>query len=244
MAAAGSFFFTPLVLMILSQECHDEFFIKFNFLHVPCLKMALSKALGYAIILGAMFVKVPQIINLLKSRSAAGLSVLALFGETAGILFTTAYSVRSGFPFSAFGEGVFMSAQNVVIVILVFHYSGQTLYNVVFLPVFSALAYALCSEVAPMNVVTMCQQSVLGLTLVSRFLQIGTNLKNGHTGQLSFITSLMQVAGCTARIFTTIQETGDALMLQQFLLATTLNGIILAQILWYWNVPLAQKKTQ
>lgn len=31
--AVEGYFFTPLVLLIIPKECHDEFFIKFNFFH-------------------------------------------------------------------------------------------------------------------------------------------------------------------------------------------------------------------
>lgn len=31
--AGEGFFFSPLVLLILPKECHDEFFVKFNFFH-------------------------------------------------------------------------------------------------------------------------------------------------------------------------------------------------------------------
>ena len=44
-------------------------------LNGTCWKMALSKALGYAIISGAFVVKVPQIINIVRANSAMGLVV-------------------------------------------------------------------------------------------------------------------------------------------------------------------------
>ena len=29
--AAGDFFFTPWVLLLITRECHDKFFVDFNF---------------------------------------------------------------------------------------------------------------------------------------------------------------------------------------------------------------------
>jgi hypothetical protein len=44
----------------------------------------------------------------------------------------------------------------------------------------------------------------------------------------------MQFAGCAARVFTSVQETnGDWLIIGPFLVATSLNGIIFAQIIFY-----------
>ena len=42
--------------------------------------------------------------------------------------------------------------------------------------------------------------------------------------------------GAIARIFTTVQETGDTIMLATYSMTTILNGIMLAQVLFYWNV--------
>lgn len=97
--ANATFFFTPLVLLLIPEHCHDEFFVDFNFFHgelllylwthsythiqytdlwkwrfmicgcnvfkitmidrimlshtVPCLKIAISKGLGYGIVVGS-----------------------------------------------------------------------------------------------------------------------------------------------------------------------------------------------
>ena len=63
-----------------------------------------------------------------------------------------------------------------------------------------------------------------------------TNYKNGHTGQLSAITTFMNLAGTLARIFTTLQEVDDALILFSFVCSSLLNGILAFQVIIYWKV--------
>lgn len=47
-----------------------------------------------------------------------------------------------------------------------------------------------------------------------------------------------------ARIFTTLQETGDKYMLTIFIVSTVFNVTMVTQILYYWNVKIdEQKKT-
>lgn len=75
-------------------------------------------------------------------------------------------------------------------------------------------------------------------------MQIVANFRNGHTGQLSFIMVLLLFLGAMARIFTTIQETGDKVMLLTFLVSTVLNGTLVFQVLFYWNVKPDSKKKQ
>jgi len=44
-------------------------------------------------------VKVPQIINMMKAKSGAGVSLASMFFEMTAITFTMAYSVHKEFPF-------------------------------------------------------------------------------------------------------------------------------------------------
>ena len=67
--------------------------------------------------------------------------------------------------------------------------------------------------------------------------QIVANFQNGHTGQLSMITSSLNLLGTAARIFTTLQEVDDMVIMVSFISATVFNLVIVLQILYYWNVP-------
>jgi len=236
-----TYFFTPLVLLIIPEHCHDTFFHDFDFFDVPCLKIGISKALGYAIILGSAMVKIPQIINLLNAKSAVGLSLNALLAEMLAVCFTMGYSVHKEFPFSAWGECLFMTIQNSIILFLVFWY-GQSYMTAFLSPLLLVgVNYVLCSSIVPIDLVTKLQQSVLVIMIVSRFLQIWENYSNGHTGQLSIITCILLAGGALARVFTAIQETGDINMVMQFVLSCALNCLVLSQIVWYWNATKVQK---
>ena len=71
--------------------------------------------------------------------------------------------------------------------------------------------------------------------LLSKLPQIWSNFRQGHTGQLSAFTVFMYFAGTLARVFTTIQEVQDPLILWGFLLATLFNGVLALQMVVYWN---------
>ena len=65
------------------------------------------------------------------------------------------------------------------------------------------------------------------------FKQVIANYKNGHTGQLSFITCFMMFAGGCARIFTSLQETGDLILIINFSSGAAMSSIILGQLIYY-----------
>lgn len=79
-----------------------------------CLKYSLSKVLGLGIVLGGSIVKVPQILKIVKSGSVRGLSLSSYLLDTASLFITVAYNIRNKFPWSTYGENVFLLIQNVL----------------------------------------------------------------------------------------------------------------------------------
>jgi len=61
-------------------------------------------------------------------------------------------------------------------------------------------------------------------------MQAVDNYRNGHTGQLSAITIFLVFIGSMARIFTSIQETGDPIVILNYVVSTVANGVIAAQV--------------
>lgn len=242
--AVGEFFFTPLVLLLVPKYCHDEFFIKFNFFDVPCLKIALSKTLGYGIVAGSSIIKIPQIIKVIQASSVEGLSLLSFLLELVALTATASYSIAKEFPFSSCGESFFMSIQTVLLICLYFYYTNKALLVLLFPVLYGGIFYVLVSGLTPMAVLVQLVSLQIVFLGVSRLLQIVANFRNGHTGQLSFIMVLLLFLGAMARIFTTIQETGDKVMLVTFLVSTVLNGTLVFQVLFYWNVKPDSKKKQ
>ncbi|KAG9274247.1 mannose-P-dolichol utilization defect 1 protein [Astyanax mexicanus] len=231
-----------LVNYLMPEKCYDEFFLNFNFLHVECLKIIISKGLGIGIILGSVLVKLPQILKLIGAKSAEGLSFNSVLLELFAITGTMAYSIANNFPFSAWGEALFLMLQTVAIGFLIQHYSGSTVKGLGFLVMYFGLVAVILSPVTPMSVVTAMQASNMPAIVIGRLIQAGTNYRNGHTGQLSAISVFLLFGGSLARIFTTVQETGDSLMALTYIISSSCNGLIAAQVLYYWNVRPAVKK--
>lgn len=67
----------------------------------------------------------------------------------------------------------------------------------------------------------------------SRYSQAKTNYLNKSTGQLSLMTFNMILWGSLARIFTSLQETSDSMMITIFVINTLGAGVIVGQILYY-----------
>ncbi|XP_007443631.2 mannose-P-dolichol utilization defect 1 protein, partial [Python bivittatus] len=145
------------------------------------------------------------------------------------------HSLPSSLPRSAWGETLFVMVQTVSIGFLVQHFGGHTKRGLAFLLTYFAVLSLLLSSLTPAAVVTGLQASNMPAVVISRFLQAATNYQNGHTGQLSAVTTILLFAGSVARIFTSIQETGDSLLVLTYVVSSGCHALLLGQLLYYWN---------
>jgi mannose-P-dolichol utilization defect protein 1 len=231
-----------VMLLVLSHHCYDEFFINFNFFDGPCLKATLSKILGLGIVAGSVMVKVPQITKILQNKTAEGISFLSVVLDLFAITSNMSYNVIKGFPFSAWGEGFFLAVQTAIIGALIPLFGRSAKEAVLFIVSYLAVCVILMGGYTSVSVLWSLQALNVPIICVSKLIQAVTNYNNHSTGQLSAATCFMVFFGAMVRIFTTIQETGDDILLLTYLCTATLNGIIAGQVLWYWNSDKLKKK--
>ncbi|XP_013417013.1 mannose-P-dolichol utilization defect 1 protein-like [Lingula anatina] len=230
------------VQLLVPQPCFDKFFVDFDFFDVPCLKIVISKCLGYGIILGSVLVKVPQIVKIISARSGEGISMPSTVLELTAVIASAAYGYANKFPFSAYGEGIFMMIQTLLVGCLVLHFSGNTGGALGFFLIVSGIVGFLMSPAAPLSLLWALQASNMPIVALSKMIQALENFKNQSTGQLSAITIYLLFLGSVARIFTSIQETGDNIVILTFVVSTICNGILALQIVLYWNAEKKPKK--
>ncbi|KAF3922580.1 hypothetical protein AA313_de0201199 [Arthrobotrys entomopaga] len=232
-----------LGISLIGDHCYTSLIENIDVTDVACIKLGISKGLGIGIIAAASIVKVPQILKILNSNSAAGLSLLSTLLETDAYAISIAYNFRNGFPFSTFGETALIVVQNLVIAVLILHYTNRGAYAGALIAGFAAAAYALFSpNVVSEKTMTWLQASTIPIGLASKLPQIYTIWKEGSTGQLSAFAVFNFLAGSLARVFTTLQEVDDPLILWSFLGGAILNAVLAAQMIYYWNSSPAKGK--
>ena len=231
--------------------------LDFSSIDVACTKMLVSKVLGYAIVTGAAIVKVPQILKIMKAKSVSGMAASTILTEMVATISSFCYYVSLGYPFSTWGENLFLFLQNIVMTVLFFHYTvgatsprarhtyalcamiGYVLYTkrVPDLPVPPALCAALGLRSCTLTSSDIAGGLPIILMQFSRLPQVMQNFKQGHAGQLAFITYAMNTLGALARIFTTMQELDDPITLFSCSMGFVQNFILCAQIVVLGNAP-------
>lgn len=225
-----------LGVSLIGEQCYKTLLLDIDPSHTECLKLGISKGLGVGIIAASSIVKIPQLLKLISSKSSSGISFLSYLLETSAYLISLAYNYRSEFPFSTYGETALIMVQNVVIAVLVLNYSGRASTAALFVAGLAASAFTLFSgNMLDMQQLAYLQAGAGVLGVASKLPQILTVWQEGGTGQLSAFAVFNYLAGSLSRIFTTLQEVDDKLILYGFIAGFALNAILALQMVYYWN---------
>jgi mannose-P-dolichol utilization defect protein 1 len=233
--------FERLMGFFMSPQCFEEIFYKFNIFNVVCLKMIISKGLGYGILAGSVMLRVPQILKITSARSGAGISMISEILTVLSLFSTMAYGYFKQFSMAAYGDVYFLYIQSIIIIFLILYYQNRTLNAVASLLIIAAMTSLLFLDLLDGKMITALNGVSLLLSMASKLIQAFSNYQNGSTGNLSAITLILQLAGCVARIFTSIQETGDVQMIITFVSISVANLILVLQLGYYWNSPVVQQ---
>ncbi|KAI2604605.1 mannose-P-dolichol utilization defect 1 protein [Hypoxylon sp. NC1633] len=232
-----------LGVSIIGETCYKTLILELDPTDSECLKLAISKGLGIGIIGASATVKVPQITKIVRTKSASGISLLSYLLETSSYLISLAYNVRNGFPFSTYGETAFILGQDVIITLLVLNYSGRSGIAPLF---YAALATSIAGlfygDIISQHTLSYLQAGAGVLGVASKVPQIAAIFQEGGTGQLSAFMVFNYLAGSLSRIFTTLQEVDDKLILYGFVAGFALNLVLASQMVYYWNAPSAKAR--
>jgi uncharacterized protein with PQ loop repeat len=182
---------------LLGPVCYKTLIHDIDLSATECVKLGVSKGLGIAIIGASSIVKVPQLLKLLNSQSAEGLSFLSYLLESGSYLISLSYNARHGFPFSTYGETALILVQNIAIASLVLNYSGRTAGIAAWIAGLAGAGTALFSEniVSEANL-SLAQAAAGILGVASKVPQILTIWSEGSTGQLSAFAVSSSPARC------------------------------------------------
>jgi mannose-P-dolichol utilization defect protein 1 len=180
-------FLKSFILSQIGEKCYAPVVEQLSLAASPaCSKLAISKGLGIGIVGVSAIVKVPQLIKLLRSGSARGVSFTSYALETAAYTITLAYNYRSGNPFSTYGEIAVLAVQNVMIAVLVLVLTSRRNMAAAFVVALSSAGYALFDPALVSNEhLALCQAATIPLSLASKVPQIWTIVRERSTGQLS-----------------------------------------------------------
>jgi len=137
--------------------------------------------------------------------------------------------------YGSYGENLSLLIQNGVLVWLAWQYSttqvGMQEKGLVVLG-YGAYVFAVV-QILPEDMRYLLLSSTWPVMLYARGSQVYETAQVKHTGQLSIVTTTMNLVGALIRIGTTMKETGDNVVLAGYLLSCALSLIMFVQYFMY-----------
>ncbi|KAF1773004.1 Mannose-P-dolichol utilization defect 1 protein [Phytophthora cactorum] len=215
-----------------------------SFCHPPRLRQRRvhqgrdQQGLSYAIITGSLILKLPQILKILSAKDVTGLTPSAFYMEVHDLQRAARLpSLDVGRESGDFGAKYPPGTAALVVL----HAQDPGVHAV--WPRARVCCHGSRHVVHSRRVSVATGVRGIPVSIVARIPQILSNFKQGHTGQLALITLVLNLAGSIARLFTTMQETGDPVQVAGFGVAILLNSTLVLQVLLFWgatNKALAQ----
>ena len=160
---------------------------------------------------------------------------LSLIGQVLELLASTVafvYNFRAGNPFMVYGETVFVSVQNALLVLMIGFYGNKMMQLILFTAIYSVLlSTLLIPNYINMDQLAILQAATIPITALARLPQIFQVWSSGSSGQLSSISLFLVMAGSLARLYTTIAEVQDPILLVGYSSTAILNTILFLQVI-------------
>ena len=193
-----------------------------------------SKLLSVGIIGLSLVIKVPLIINILKRGSTEGLSFGVNFSELLTCLLTAGYNFHFGYIFSTYAESIITGIGILVVLFLMYKCKQISLPEyAVTLFTSGVFTFGFIQDAFPEPLYAANATILTMLVIYSRVSQITLNIKNGSMGVQSAFELLLKIGKNSARLFTTLVEVGDTMLVAKIGVSFILNLLLLAQFFCY-----------
>jgi len=202
----------------------------------------LATVLGCVMITGGTLYKLPQILKIHQAKSSQGISLSSTILAMMSHVFTLAYSVSEGHPFSTYGEAFPQFACTLGIALQCLRYDLR----------FSAMRLSQAAGASLASAFLVCRSDLLlgtrrsrqvahamqsalpPLTLVEKMPQVLQTWRSGSAGELSVATSLLGWLGNWIRCYTSVKSLKhDTKALIPHAVGFFINLAIMAQIMFY-----------
>ena len=192
----------------------------------------MAKTLGYLMGAGSLLLYSPIILKLLNTKQADGFSELTWVFNLVGLSAAVLYPFKRGFPLSTYIELLNLTVQSFAILGIVCTYKGLLDMYLAGSVIYLASMICLLKFTLPHQILSAIQIVAL---VVCNYACIPQIMLTFRTKRASWspVTAVMSMTGNIVRVFTTLQLTGDKLILGGNLVGLVNNLVLLTQCLMY-----------
>ncbi|KAM6912786.1 solute carrier family 66 member 3 [Xenentodon cancila] len=194
---------------------------------------------NFSTLFACMVLKFPQIFVLMRAKSTTGVSLNSLLLELIGFIVFVTYQMYYDYPPPTYLEYPILIAQDVVLLLLILHYNNSLRRSVIYALLLVGGWRLLTVE---RWIIDLAMSLCTFISAASKFTQLQCLWRSKDAGQVSALTWAMATFTCIARIYTTIETTGDMQVLVRFVAMTLLNLWVLLTVIHYQRRDSISKK--
>ncbi|XP_012267202.1 solute carrier family 66 member 3 [Athalia rosae] len=185
-------------------------------------------------ILMCLVQKIPQIMNLIKLKSAAGISLLGLFLELTSYTVMTSYNYTNGYSLLSYMEYPIILVQEFVLIYLVLLYlnlvnPGSILVTILYFSIFGAFLF----QIIPKSVLTILAPMCTPISASSKVAQLAAILRAKNAETISVLTWVISTLTNLTRVFTIWMDSADLVLLSNFIISVSLSGSIMLSTIYF-----------
>ena len=196
-----------------------------------------SALIGYVIVVASVMLKVPQIISIVKSGHANGISLTTYLIDTFVFGVNASWGIAYGLPIATYFENAIILVQIVIVALLVGYHQRRMRLAGPAVAALCGLNALLALRLLPPIIHEVLFGGHIIVGIMAKFPQILLTHNRKATGALSFTTNFLRFGGGAVRFLTTMASVswaqGKAVLLVSYGVSNLLNGAIVAQFFLY-----------
>lgn len=187
------------------------------------------------ITIGLCFIlKIPQIVNIYKAKSAIGINIYGLLLELTSYSVMTCYNYCNGYSLLSYMEYPIILVQEVILIYLVLKFKSMLNSNsFILFGVYLGVVASFCLGLIPKSILSILAPLCTPVSASSKIVQLMEILKTKNASSVSILTWFLSAFTNLTRVYTIYMDSADVTLLANFCISVFLSSSIMIAAIVY-----------
>ncbi|XP_046996821.1 solute carrier family 66 member 3 [Schistocerca americana] len=194
----------------------------------------ISDVLSIITITLCLVLKIPQILNLLKVKSAVGINLYGLLLELTSYTIMASYNFCNDYALLSYMEYPIILVQEIILIYLVLKYKNMvnTLSFAIF-GIYLGLTSAFLTGVLPKTILSILVPLCTPVSASSKVVQLLEILRTKNAASVSVLTWFLSAFTNLTRVYTIFLDSADITLLSNFIISVILSSSVMVAAIVY-----------
>ncbi|KAJ8973562.1 hypothetical protein NQ317_009586 [Molorchus minor] len=181
-----------------------------------------------------LYSKIPQIVTVLKVKSAKGINVIGLLMELVSYTVMMSYNYRNGYAILSYLEYPIILVQEIILIVCVLKLKNMlNTSSFIIAAIYILIAISFLTGIAPLGLLTFLVPLCTPVSVSSKVVQLAEILRTKNSESISVLTWFISAFTNFTRVFTILMESMDFTLLLNFSVNTLLSTSVMLAAYFY-----------